>query len=107
MEVDKLKFIANVDGNITCEIFNSLGEPQDITNCHITFNLGREYENEAIISLPMIVFETSKCAINLKPEDTDMLGDKEEYEFNLVIIDSSSKKHVTDKVKIKTDRPIE
>ncbi len=107
MEVSKLKFIANVDGSITCEIFNSLGVPQDITGCNITFNLGREFENEAIISLPMTIFDINKCVINLKPEDTDMLGDKEEYEFNLIIIDSSNKKHVTDKVKIKTDRPIE
>lgn len=106
MEVSKLKFIANVDGSITCEIFDSLGEPQDITGCYITFNLSYEFEDEPIISLPMTVFETSKCAINLTPEDTEMLT-KGEYEFNLIIIDGGNKKHVTDKIKVLIDRPIE
>lgn len=106
METSKLKFIANVDGSIICEIFDSLNEPQDISGCYITFNLSYEYEDEAIISLPMVVFETNKCAINLTPEDTEMLS-KGEYEFNLIIIDGGNKKHVTDKIKVLIDRPIE
>lgn len=107
MEVNNLKFIANVDGSITCEIYDSLGEKQDLTGCFIKFNLGHWGDDNAIISEEMTVLENGNCIINLKPEDTEMLGGNEEYEFNLIIIDKGNKKHTTDKVKLTIYRPIE
>lgn len=107
MEINDLKFIANVDGSITCEIYNSLGEKQDLTGCHITFNLAHWGDDNAVISEEMTVLENGNCVINLKPEDTEMLGGNEDYEFNLIIIDNGNKKHATEKVKLTTYRPIE
>lgn len=106
MEVNNLKFIANVDGSITCEIYDSLGEKQDLTGCYIEFNLGYENDDNAIISKPMTILENGNCVINLKSEDTEMLGN-EEYEFNLIIIDNGNKKHTTDRIKLSAFRPIE
>lgn len=106
MEVNKLKFTANVDGSIICEIFDSLGEPQDILSCFITLNIGHWQSNDAIVSEPMTVFELNKCSVNLTPEQTSML-DIGEYWLNLIIIDSGNKKHTTKKIEISIDRPIE
>jgi Zn-finger protein len=106
LEVSNLKFIANVDGSITCEIYDSLGEKQDLTGCYIKFNLTYTGDDNAIISEEMTVLDTGDCVINLKPEDTAMLGN-EEYEFNLIIIDNGNKKHATEKVKVSVYRPIE
>ena len=106
METNVLKFIANADGSITCEIYDSFGGKQDLTGCYIKFNLGYEGDDNAIISKIMTVLENGNCVINLKPEDTVMLGN-EEYEFNLVIIDKGNKKHTTEKIKLSVYRPIE
>lgn len=106
MEVNNLKFIANVDGSITCEIYDSFGVKQDLTGCFIKFNLGHWGDDNAIISEEMTVLKNGNCVINLKPEDTVMLGN-EEYEFNLIIIDNGNKKHTTKKIKLSVDRPIE
>ena len=106
MEINTFKFVANVDGSITCDIYNSLGEKQNMVGCYITFNLAYEYEDNAIISLPMTVLENGSTIINLTPVQTSIL-DNGEYEMNLIIIDSGNKKHVTEKVKISIDRPIE
>lgn len=107
MEVNNLKFIANVDGSITCEIYDSLGVKQDLTGCFIKFNLGYEGDDNAIISEAMTILENGNCVINLKPEDTEMLGNNESYEFNLIIIDNGNKKHTTEKIKLSVYRPIE
>jgi len=104
--MDTLNYIANANGSILCELFDSNGLEQNLTGCYITFNLGYEYENQAIISKNMDILGTNKCSVQLMPEDTEMLGIGE-YEFNLIIIDGSNNKHVTSKVKLSIDRPIE
>lgn len=106
MDASILKFIANVDGSIICEIYDSLGVKQNLTGSFVKFCLGYEYDDNAIISLDMIILDTGDCAINLKPQDTSIL-DKGEYWFNLIIIDSGNKKHTTERIKLSIDRPIE
>jgi len=106
LDTSILNFKANVDGSIICEIVDSNGIAQDLNGCYIKFNLGYEYDDSAIISEDMTVYEINKCLVNLTPEQTEVLS-KGEYEFNLVIIDGGNKKHVTDKVKISIDRIIE
>lgn len=98
-------FMANVNGAITCEIVNSIGEPQDLNNCQVFFNLGNEFSNVPIISLPMDIFDINKCSINLSSSDTQTL-DVGEYQFNLIIIDSKGKEHTSEKIRITIDRPI-
>ncbi len=106
MDVNTLKFTANLDGSIKCEIYDSLGEKQNLNGCFVKFCLGYEYEDDAIISLNMTILEDGSCIINLTPTDTEMLS-VGEYWFNLLITDTSNKKHGTEKIKLSIDKPIE
>lgn len=99
METGKIKFTAGINGSIVVEIYDSGGEPQDLTNCTITLNLAYEYDDKALISLPMIVFDTNKCSASINPSDTEILN-VGEYEMQLIIVDANNKKHATEKTKI-------
>ena len=105
IETDLVQYVAGLSGTITVQVYNATGNIQDLTGYIAVLNICYEYDDDAIISLPMTILANGICTIDLKPSNTTIL-DRGEYEFQINLFYGDYIEHATKRVKLTIDKAI-